>query len=315
MNDADSSSRSRTARFLQRFGRVLDHIDGHTDEDLGLDALSALAATSLYHFHRQFSALVGMPLGRYVQFARMKRASYLLVFHPGIPVGEVAATCGYEGPESFARAFRQLVGASPSEFRSRPDWNDWHLRFKPWLDVRTRPMQIQPRPNDVEVVQFPATRIALLVHTGDHRGLNDSIRKFIAWRIRANLPRDRHATFNILYADPETTPAEDFRMGIAVATDGENAPNAEGVVESHLPAGACARLRHRGSTDFLDPVFKCLYGEWLPASGRETRDFPPFLQRVKEETGIPILYVSHIESEVVFLADRTLRMSEGRLVA
>ena len=41
----------------------------------------------------------------------------------------------------------------------------------------------------------------------------------------------------------------------------------------------------------------------------------PFLQRVKEETGIPILYVSHIESEVVFLADRTLRMQEGRLVA
>lgn len=277
----------RAARFLQRFGRVLDYIDGHTDEDLGLDTLSTLASSSMFHFHRQFSALIGMPLGRYVQFARMKRASYLLVFHPQLPVSDVAATCGYETPESFARAFRQLTGASPSQFRASPDWNDWHLRFKPWLDVRNRPMQVQPTKSDVDIVDLPATRIALLVHTGDHRGLNDSLRRFIAWRQRAKLPRDRHATFNILYADPESTPPSEFRMGVAVATDGPIGPNDEGVVESYLPGGACARLRHRGSTDFLEPVFRCLYGEWLPGSGRELRDFPPFLQRVKFYPDVP----------------------------
>ncbi len=285
--DNPDAAATRAARFLQRFGRVLDHIDGHTDEDLGLDTLSAIACSSLFHFHRQFTALVGMPLGRYVQFARMKRASYLLVFHPAVPVGEVAATCGYDSPEGFTRGFRQIVGASPSEFRAAPDWNDWHRRFKPWLDVRSRPMQIRPESSDVEIVEFPATRIALLVHAGDHRGLNDSLKKFIAWRQRAKLPRDRHATFNILYADPETTPPEEFRMGVAVATDGPIAPNDEGVVESLLPGGPCARLRHRGSTDFLDPVFRCLYGEWLPASGRELRDFPPFLQRVKFYPDVP----------------------------
>ena len=41
----------------------------------------------------------------------------------------------------------------------------------------------------------------------------------------------------------------------------------------------------------------------------------PFLKRVKDETGIPMLYVSHTHSEVEFLADRTLRLEEGRLVA
>jgi AraC family transcriptional regulator len=148
-------------------------------------------------------------------------------------------------------------------------------------------MQIQPKTNELEVVAFPATRIALLVHTGDHRGLNDSIQRFIAWRKRANLPRERHATFNILYNDPETTPPADFRMGIAVATDGEITPNAEAVIESTLPGGSCARLRHCGSTDFLEPVFRCLYGEWLPASGRELRDFPPFMQRVKFYPDVP----------------------------
>jgi len=41
----------------------------------------------------------------------------------------------------------------------------------------------------------------------------------------------------------------------------------------------------------------------------------PFLKRVKDETGIPMLYVSHARSEVDFLADQTLQMQEGRLVA
>lgn len=39
----------------------------------------------------------------------------------------------------------------------------------------------------------------------------------------------------------------------------------------------------------------------------------PFLARVKRETGIPMLYVSHASAEVAFLADRTLQMEDGRL--
>jgi molybdate transport system ATP-binding protein len=41
----------------------------------------------------------------------------------------------------------------------------------------------------------------------------------------------------------------------------------------------------------------------------------PFLLRVREETRIPMLYVSHSRAEVEFLADRILRMEGGRLEA
>lgn len=39
----------------------------------------------------------------------------------------------------------------------------------------------------------------------------------------------------------------------------------------------------------------------------------PFLRRIREETGIPMLYVSHSPAEVEFLADRVLTMEHGRL--
>ena len=40
----------------------------------------------------------------------------------------------------------------------------------------------------------------------------------------------------------------------------------------------------------------------------------PFLRRVKEETHLPMLYVSHARAEVEYLADRTLWMEAGRLL-
>jgi molybdate transport system ATP-binding protein len=39
----------------------------------------------------------------------------------------------------------------------------------------------------------------------------------------------------------------------------------------------------------------------------------PFLKRVKEETKIPMIYVSHSRAEVDYLADRVLLMNDGRL--
>ncbi len=39
----------------------------------------------------------------------------------------------------------------------------------------------------------------------------------------------------------------------------------------------------------------------------------PFLKRVKTETRIPMIYVTHAQAEVDYLADRVLTMEEGRL--
>jgi molybdate transport system ATP-binding protein len=44
------------------------------------------------------------------------------------------------------------------------------------------------------------------------------------------------------------------------------------------------------------------------------RRINPFLRRVKDETQLPMLYVSHARAEVEYLADRTLWMEAGCLL-
>ena len=61
--------------YHDRMKRALDHIDRHLDDQLDLEAVSAVAAFSKFHFHRQFTATFGLSVQRYVQLSRMKRAS------------------------------------------------------------------------------------------------------------------------------------------------------------------------------------------------------------------------------------------------
>jgi AraC family transcriptional regulator len=103
-----------------RMRRVLDYIDRHLDRDLDLETVSGVAAFSKFHFHRQFTATFGLSVHRYVQLARMKRASYLLAYMDAQSVTDIAMDAGYDAPDAFARAFRQRFGQSPSSFRKSP---------------------------------------------------------------------------------------------------------------------------------------------------------------------------------------------------
>ncbi|OJH38084.1 AraC family transcriptional regulator [Cystobacter ferrugineus] len=59
---------------------MLEFIDAHLDEELGVERLGRVAAFSKFHFHRQFSTLFGMGVYEYVQMQRLKRAAFLLAF-------------------------------------------------------------------------------------------------------------------------------------------------------------------------------------------------------------------------------------------
>src|SRR5436190_480938 len=103
-----------------RMLRVLDHIDRHLDSDLDLQTVSGVAAFSKFHFHRQFRATFGLSVHRYVQLARLRRASKRLAGDDSVT--DIALDAGYETPDAFARAFRQRFAQSPSNFRKSPEW-------------------------------------------------------------------------------------------------------------------------------------------------------------------------------------------------
>lgn len=105
-------------RYARRFEKVLDYIASHLDQPLDVERLSQVAHFSRFHFHRQFSAYLGVGVARYILMQRLRRASYWLAFQPQRKITAIALDCGFDNPETFSRAFRQALGRSPSEFRA-----------------------------------------------------------------------------------------------------------------------------------------------------------------------------------------------------
>ena len=70
-------------RYHARMQRVLNYIDQHIDEDLGLEILSGVAAFSKHHFHRQFMAFIGIPKRQKGVTCQATSQSYRLAFRDG----------------------------------------------------------------------------------------------------------------------------------------------------------------------------------------------------------------------------------------
>lgn len=270
-----------------RLQRVLAHIDAHLDDDLRVEVLSGIAAFSPYHFHRLFAALCDMNVHRYVQLARLKRASFRLAFRSNDSILNIALDSGYEGPEAFARAFKLRFGQTPSDFRSQPQWAPWHAVYQPLHEARRAFMKTEPMDDRITIVEVPDTRVAVLEHRGDPALIGDTIRRFIAWRKQTGLPPKISATYNILYDDPTTTPPEEFRLDLCAATEREIAPNDAGIVAKTIPGGRCAVLRHIGGEERFADAIAYLYGVWLTDSGEEPRDVPLYCQRVAFFPDVP----------------------------
>jgi len=265
--------------YQARMQRVLDHIDRHLDGDLDLETVSRVAAFSKFHFHRQFAATFGLSVHRYVQLARMKRASHRLALNDAQSVTEIAMDAGYDAPDAFARAFRQRFGQSPSSFRKSPDWEPWLAAFGPLENARSKLMQTIYTPDDVTIRDVPAMPVAILEHRGDRAGLPDSIQCFTAWRKAAGLSPETSPTITVFRS--ERTPAipADYSMDICVATDQPVAADDARMKAGVIPGGRCAVLRVDGTSHNLEPAALYLYRDWLPASGEEARDFPIYCQR------------------------------------
>ncbi|MEW6990939.1 GyrI-like domain-containing protein [Colwelliaceae bacterium 6441] len=273
--------------YQDRFSLILSFIDKNLDQTISIKSLSEIAYFSEYHFHRQFSTYIGLPVKKYIQNQRLTKSSYQLVFRQELSIGEISTQANFTNAESFARAFKREFNQSPSEFRKQPHSQPWQNQgaINETLQKVKENMFTQTNCsndiNAVSIINFPETKLAVYQHTGSASDLMKSVQHFITWRKANNLPPSRYKTYNLVYNDPAETPDADFKFDICTQTDYDISDNEYNVVNKTIPAGKCAKYRHIGSDQFLEKSLHLLYGQWLPQSGETLRDFPCILERVR----------------------------------
>ena len=97
--------------------RARDRIDRNYADPLDVPAMASVALMSAAHFSRQFKAAYGETPYGYLMTRRIERAMTLL--RAGMSVTEACMAVGATSLGSFSSRFSELVGESPSAYRSR----------------------------------------------------------------------------------------------------------------------------------------------------------------------------------------------------
>lgn len=250
--------------YEDRLRRVLNYIYDNPTGDLSLDNLADVAAMSRFHWHRVFHAMTGETCAQAVRRVRTHRAACWLVQRDW-PVAEVSAKAGFDSPQAFRRVFRQMFGASPSEFRAAG-------RHVPPLHLKERKDQEM---FDVEIREMPERRLAALAHKGAYMDIGRSFQEVGVVFSARNLWPHAQGMAGVYYDDPDATAEADLRShaGVILA-DGAQVP--EGLESVPLTGGSAAVLTFKGPYSGLKAAYGHLYGDWLPKSGHTPAEAPPY---------------------------------------
>jgi AraC family transcriptional regulator, arabinose operon regulatory protein len=102
----------------ERVAECIEFMKQHLSEVISLDRLAAIANLSPSRFSAIFRKETGYAPVEYLVRLRMERARQLLDT-TDLAVKEICSEAGYNDPFYFSRAFRSVVGLSPSEYRDR----------------------------------------------------------------------------------------------------------------------------------------------------------------------------------------------------
>ena len=125
--------------------------------------------------------------------------------------------------------------------------------------------------HEVEIRDLPSHHIVGLPHTGPYMTIGVSFDRLYAWASKQGLISPDTRCFAIYYDDPESVKPEELRSFAGLMLD-RNVVEDGAVRVVDIPGGRHAVVRHQGPYAELGAVYRWLYGEWLPVSGRQLRD-------------------------------------------
>jgi AraC-like DNA-binding protein len=106
--------------YIDRVALALDYIEAHLDQDISLEEIARSAHSSLFWFHRIFTALLGDSLAEYVRKRRLNCAAEDLVYTQSRII-DIAVKNGFSSHEAFTRSFVKYFSITPGNIEN-PGW-------------------------------------------------------------------------------------------------------------------------------------------------------------------------------------------------
>lgn len=96
-------------------------ITGRLDKTFTVEELSEISGVPPASLRKVFKAVYGAPVYQYMKAYKMKAAAEMLISERGLNIADIAQRLGYDNASKFSAAFRDVMGVTPQNYRSRQE--------------------------------------------------------------------------------------------------------------------------------------------------------------------------------------------------
>jgi AraC family transcriptional regulator len=271
--------------YTQRIARVQEYLADNLDKDLDFYRLAEQAFMSPYHFHRVYVAMMGETLAETIRRRRLHLAAMkLLTSSTAIP--KLANEGGYTSIQAFNRAFREAYGVTPKQYRIHGELS---LAIQQSINVTKKEHPMYSL-QEVHTEYLPAITLLATRHLGDYQTIGMAFERLMVWVAGKDLLESPMRTFALYYDDPISKPKQelisDACLCLPPTVDIDSLAGGDVKVLT-IAASRCATYTFKGPYSELDKPYRWLYDTWLPQSGQEVGNNPPYEEYLNDARSTP----------------------------
>lgn len=282
-------SLNQKAFYISCINNAIDFIENNISANLKLDSIAKAAGLSAFHFHRIFKSLMGESLNNFVRRVRVEKAATMLCANSDYSITRIAFLNGFSSSQALSREFRTFFNTTPKKYReskicykNSKNGNAYKIDFH-YHDNR-RPYFFYNSTGgikmNVEVKTFPDITVAYIRHIGPYKGnpllFQELFNKLCTWAGPRNLLTKDTNYYCIYYDEPEVTDESKLRMDVCIEVPQDTEIGGE-IGKQTIKGGqyAIARCVIEDPKEY-EKYWSELYRNWLPSSGYQTDNKPPF---------------------------------------
>lgn len=271
--------------YRRRLCKVIDYVHDNLDKDLDVNKLADIAAMSPYHFHRIYRKVADETINATVRRLRLQKAASELI-RTDHSILAIAKSVSYSSLEAFSRAFHKQYEETPSQYRAT--YKQQSLTEENFRAAIPHIAQEQSSMFDVEFIDLDKQSIIGYEHKGDYMQIGQAFEKLFMFAGTNNLITNETRSFGIYYNDPGTVEKSAlFSHACMTVTKALDTTLPHPPENLEIPAGKYATVLFKGPYAELEKPYDWLFGQWLPQSGMEAGDFPPFEEYLNDPKNTP----------------------------